>query len=63
MHNTYEVAKDVPADFVDEVVIRLRKRGFKAHSESTECGKQFYVVSDASRAAVILQSGVGWFLR
>lgn len=61
--NTLEVSKEVSADYVDTVVRGLRHRGFKAHSESSECGKQFYVVTDAPRGSVLLQSGNGWFLR
>lgn len=59
---TYHVCAGISADAVDSVVIGLRRRGFTAYSESAECGKKFYIVTDAPRASVLLQSGNGLFL-
>lgn len=59
--NTYAVAISIHPTRIDETVIRLRKRGFTAYTESTDA-RQFYIVTDASRAAVILDAGHGLFL-
>lgn len=59
---TYPVDIHVPACVVDNVAIRLRRRGFVAYVESSECGKKFYIVTDATRAAVNLEAGNGLFL-
>lgn len=60
--NTYSVSSGISADYVDRTVIGLRNRGFCAYSESTECGAKFYIVTDAPRQSVLLQSGIGSFL-
>ncbi len=60
--NTFHVSSGILARVVDDVVIGLRRRGFTAYSESSECGTQFYIVTDAPRAAVLLQSGSGLFI-
>jgi hypothetical protein len=60
--NTFPVSILAPASWVDETVIRLRKRGFTAYSESSECGKKLYVVTDAPRSVVLMEAGRGGFL-
>ena len=59
--NTYAVSTTIQTTRIDATVIRLRKRGFTAYTESTD-GRQFYIVTDASRAAVLLDAGNGLFL-
>ena len=46
----------------DAAVIALRRAGYIAYSESDEHGKQFYIVTNATRAAVLLIGGHGQML-
>lgn len=59
---TYSINKRIPSSLVDEAAIALRKRGFSAYVESSECGTKFYLVTDATRAGIIVVTGDGWFV-
>jgi hypothetical protein len=57
---SYKIATDYPVGLIPELVICLRKRGFQAYQESAESTN--FIVTDASRAALILLSGFGWVI-
>jgi len=59
--NTFAVSEHFLSR-ADATVIALRKAGYTAYSESDEQGKQYYIVTDASRAIVLLTGGHGQML-